>query len=86
MTEQQMEMLAKKFAETLQQSRSVSDSEHFDHHQWIAKRIIAEDARKKFYTSLSERLAEKSLWALIGVVGVLLWYGVGVAIKKVIGQ
>lgn len=80
------EMMAQKFAEKLQQARSVSDSEHYDHHAWIAKRISAEEERKKFYSDLGDRLAEKSIWGLLVVLGLLLWHGVEVIIKKAAGN
>ncbi len=85
-SESDADLLAQKFAEKLQQSRSVSDSVHFDHHAWIAKRIEAEEERKKFYETLGERLAEKSMWGLLVVLGLLLWHGVEVIIRRVAGS
>lgn len=73
MTEEEMEKLAMIFAKTLQQARSVSDSEHFDHHRWISERIKHDQYRAIFWEKLCEHLAAWGAVAVITVVFYALW-------------
>jgi len=57
--------MALAFARAIQQARSVSDSEHFDHHRWVSKRILAEQAREAFWKQMSEHAAK---WGMICVL------------------
>ena len=81
LTEEEQDAIARKVHETLQQSRSVSDSEHFDHHKWISERIKAEQERREFYARLTSRLAEKGLWAVLVVLVLLMGHGVESVVK-----
>lgn len=60
-----IDYLAIAIAKALQQSRSVSDSEHYDHHRWIASQIQAEQARKKFWEDMRSHVTR---WGLIGAL------------------
>ena len=71
-----VERLAIAIAKALQQARSVSDSEHFDHHAWITKRIAREEERIKFWTQMREHAAK---WGIISVLSGLfyaMWLGI----------
>lgn len=70
LTEENIELLAQRFAEKLQQARSVSDSEHYDHHAWIAKQIKREEAWTELYIDARKSLVR---WGLIGMVGFILY-------------
>jgi hypothetical protein len=67
------EMIAQSFAEKLQQSRSVSDTEHWDHHQWIAAQKQKEIERAKFWADLRDYLAKRGAWGVL--VGLLVALG-----------
>lgn len=76
MTEDQVEHLSLAIAKALQQARSVSDSEHYDHHVWITERIERERAWRKFWENMAEHVAK---WGMISVVSGLFyaaWLGV----------
>lgn len=60
-----IEAMALAFASVLQQARSVSDSEHFDHHRWVSMRILAERERELFWREMTKHVAK---WGLIGTV------------------
>lgn len=69
-------MLARKIAEAMQQARSVSDSEHFDHHRWITERIQKEKARRKFYEEMSAHALKWGMLSFLSGVFYALWLGV----------
>lgn len=60
-----IEAMAIAFAQVLQQSRSVSDSEHFDHHRWVSGRILAERQREEFWREMSKHIVK---WGMVGVL------------------
>lgn len=76
-----IESLAIAIGKALQQARSVSDSEHFDHHQWITAKIKREEVRRLFYERLTTHLIN---WGMVGVLsGTLyaLYLGVRILLK-----
>ena len=78
MKEEEAEMIAQKFAEKLQQARSVTDSEHYNHHKWIAKQIERDEARIRLYDELTKHVVK---WGLVGVLS-FLFYAVWLAAKE----
>lgn len=76
------EMLAQKFAEKLQQSRSVSDSEHFDHHRWITERIDSEKARRAFWEEMTKHVAKWGSVAILSFIFYALWLAAKEAVHK----
>lgn len=69
-SEADAELLALKLAQALQQARSVSDSEHFDHHRFIAERIKEVEARSKFWGDMR---AHAMKWGMISVLSGLFY-------------
>lgn len=83
MTDDEAEKLAVAIGRALQAARSVSDSEHYDHHVWISGRIERDKAWKKFYQQMSEHAAK---WGMISVFTFLfyaLWLGMQAIIHHV---
>lgn len=74
-SESDADMLAQKFAEKLQQARSVSDSEHYDHHRWISGRIVADEKRNAFYEKMLEHAWKWGMLSMISGVFYALWLG-----------
>lgn len=72
-TDEEMEKFALAIAKALQQSRSVSDSEHFDHHIWITEKIKHDKMKGLFWQKLTEHLAAWGAVAVISVVFYALW-------------
>ena len=68
-----MEKLSLAFAQALQQARSVSDSEHYDHHKWISERIKHDQMRTIFWEKLYEHLAGWGAVAVLSVVFYAVW-------------
>lgn len=56
-------------ARALQGARSVSDSEHWDHHQWISAQKLKEQQRAQFYADLRMYLAKRGAWGVAIVLG-----------------
>lgn len=76
LTAEETDNLAAAIAKALQQARSVSDSEHYDHHRWITKQIQAEERRAEFWRHMAEHAAK---WGAISVLSALfyaLWLGI----------
>ena len=71
-----MERFAKIMANAFQQARSVSDSEHYDHHRWISERIKKEQERRKFYEALNDHVAKWGAISIISGVFYAIWLGV----------
>lgn len=67
-------------ARAMQQARSVSDSEHFDHHQWISERINSEKARRRFYEALADHVAK---WGAISIASAAL-YALYLGVRQVL--
>lgn len=82
MTPQDVDLLAAAIARALQQARSVSDSEHFDHHKWITEKIKTEQWRAQFWKKMLEHVVK---WGVISVISAgvyALWLGVRVWAKQ----
>lgn len=74
--EEDLERFAVILARTLQQARSVSDSQHYDHHRWITAKIERENAWRKFWDDMRAHLVR---WGMVGALSGLfyaLWLGV----------
>lgn len=70
------EVMAIAMVKALQQGRSVSDSEHFDHHQWIVAKMNAEKNRAAFWDEMSKHAAKIGLASLVTSVGFAIYLGV----------
>lgn len=81
MTAEEAEMVAQKFAEKLQQARSVSDSEHYDHHVWIKIRIEAEKAKLVFWEDLRRHVFKWGAISVISSGGYALYLGLRQLLK-----
>ena len=76
MDDADVDRFATAIARALQQARSVSDSEHYDHHVWIKQRIEAERSKLEFWNSMRTHVLK---WGAISVVSAgvyALWLGV----------
>ena len=82
LTVENAEILAIAIAKALQQARSVSDSEHFDHHQWISEKIKTEQWRAAFWRQLVEHCVKWGMVSAISVTGYALWLWVKVLVKQ----
>ena len=67
--------LAVAIAKALQQSRSVSDSEHFDHHVWITGQIEKDKRRAKFWEEMTTHVAKFGAWSIITGSVYAMWLG-----------
>ena len=65
LTDTEAERIAMIFSRVLQQARSVSDSEHYDHHRWITAKIEAEQEKRKFWQEMRRHVTK---WGLIGAL------------------
>jgi hypothetical protein len=81
-TDDQLEAVCEKLSiamvNALQQARSVSDSEHYDHHLWVTQRIQREQARAKFWTAMLEHVAK---WGSVSVLS-CIFYAIWLYIKQ----
>lgn len=82
MTEEQMEQFALALAKALQQARSVSDSEHYDHHVWITERINREKAWREFWEKMRDHVAKWGAVSVLSAIGYALWLGAQEWAKK----
>lgn len=76
------ERLSIAMVSALQQARSVSDSEHYDHHLWVTKRIKREQARIVFWEAMLEHAVK---WGVVSVVSAMFyafWLYIKVEIRK----
>lgn len=76
------DLIATAMVRALQQARSVSDSEHFDHHRWISEKIKTEQWRAQFWKQMVEHVAK---WGVISVISALVyafWLGFKVWSKR----
>lgn len=60
-----VERLSIAIAKALQQSRSVSDSEHYDHHRWIVARMEKEKAALEFWEEMKRHAAKFGMLSII---------------------
>lgn len=75
------EKLAIAIAKALQQSRSVSDSEHYDHHRWISAKIARENAMRDFYDEMKKHVIKWGAISMITGIGYAAWLGFKAVIK-----
>lgn len=82
MKEHDVETLAIAIAKALQQARSVSDSEHYDHHVWITERINRERAWREFWEKMRDHVAKWGAVSVLSAIGYALWLGAQEWAKK----
>lgn len=82
MNEQEAEHLAIAIAKALQQARSVSDSEHYDHHVWITERINREKAWREFWEKMRDHVAKWGAVSVLSAIVYALWLGAQEWAKK----
>lgn len=75
-SEEDADMLVLKFAHALQQARSVSDSEHYDHHRWITEKIEREQAMRKFWQAMHEHAMKWGMISALSGIFYALWLGI----------
>lgn len=75
-SESDAERLAVALSKALQQARSVSDSEHFDHHAWVKTQIEREILRAKFWRDMTAHIAKLGAWSLLTAVFYALYLGI----------
>ena len=68
--EHEIEKLAVAIAKALQQARSVSDSEHYDHHVWISGKIERDKEARLFWEKMKEHAAK---WGMLSVLSSLFY-------------
>lgn len=76
LTTQDAELIALAVSRALQLARSVSDSEHFDHHQWISLKIKAELVRAEFWRQMLAHVARWGAVSIITALAFALYLGV----------
>ena len=81
LSDEDVDRLAIAIARALQQARSVSDSEHYDHHVWISGRILADKARKEFWEDMHQHLMKWGAVTVISGGGYALYLGVRQLLK-----
>jgi len=81
MKDEDVEHLAIAIAKALQQARSVSDSEHYDHHRWISARIERENAWRIFWEDMRKHVLKWGAISLISGIGYAVWLGVKAALR-----
>ena len=75
LTDGDVEHLAVAIAKALQQARSVSDSEHYDHHRWISARIEREHAWRRFWEDMRSHCLKWGAISVITGIGYAAWLG-----------
>ena len=76
MEEADAEKIAIAIAKALQQARSVSDSEHYDHHRWITEKIRREQAWRIFWEKMGEHAAKWGMLSLLSFAFYAFYLGV----------
>lgn len=76
--ETDVEKLAIAIAKALQQARSVSDSEHYDHHVWMRAKIERENEMKQFWQDMRTHCSK---WGAISVLS-FIFYGLYLAAQQ----
>lgn len=74
-----VEVLSVAIARALQQARSVSDSEHYDHHRWITQQIDKEKWRAEFWRQM---VGHVSRWGAVSIVSAVAYACYLVFIKR----
>ncbi len=75
MTDEDVEKLSIAIARALQQARSVSDSEHFDHHIWISARIERERVQRAYWEAMLQHVMKWGAVSVISSGGYALYLG-----------
>lgn len=75
MKDEDVERLSIAIAKALQGARSVSDSEHYDHHRWISAKIERENAARDFYEEMRKHVMKWGAVSLISGIGYAAWLG-----------
>lgn len=75
-SEDEIDRFAIAIAKALQAARSVSDSEHYDHHKWITKKMKAEEARAEFWSAMADHVAKWGAISLVSALLFALWLGI----------
>jgi hypothetical protein len=82
MSESELEQVCEKLSfamvRAMQQSRSVSDSEHYDHHLWVTVHIEKEKQRTEFYNALLSHVVK---WGSVSVL-TAIFYAMWLALKS----
>lgn len=76
MKDEEIEQLAIAIAKALQAARSVSDSEHYDHHVWITSQIERDKSSKAFWEKMLEHASKWGMISLLSFAFYALWLGV----------
>lgn len=79
---EELEHLATAIAKALQQARSVSDSEHYDHHRWIVQQIEKDRERAAFWRAMQTHVAKAGAWSVLTALG----YAVYVGFKQILAR
>ena len=70
-----IEQLALAIAKALQSARSVSDSEHYDHHRWISSKIERENAWRSFWDEMRRHVIKWGSISMISGLFYAAWLG-----------
>ncbi len=85
MSESELEAVCEKLSHAMvramQQSRSVSDSEHYDHHMWVSVHIEKEKRRIEFYTALLDHVLKWGSVSLLTGLFYAIWLFIKMEIK-----
>lgn len=77
MSESELEIVCEKLSvamvKALQQSRSVSDSEHYDHHLWVTTHIEKEKRMAEFYSALLSHVVKWGSVSILTGIFYALW-------------
>ncbi len=76
-----VERLSIAIARALQQARSVSDSEHYDHHVWITEQIARERAARKFWEALRDHVIKWGAISIVSTTGYAFYLGFKALLK-----
>lgn len=79
------ERLAIAMARALQMSRSVSDSEHYDHHRWISQQITKEKWRAEFWRRMALHVTKWGAVSVLSALAYAAWLGFKFYMKKELG-
>lgn len=75
MKESEIEALSIAIAKALQQARSVSDSEHYDHHVWISEKIKRERAWVEFWEKMIQHATKWGMISFFSAAFYAMWLG-----------
>lgn len=81
MTDHEIEQLSVAIAKALQAARSVSDSEHYDHHIWISGKITRDKESREFWHKMTEHATKWGMISLLSFGFYALWLGLKAIVK-----